>query len=101
MALGGNEKNFYREKRKEKKLGDAMRSAYKASIRTILTSGLVMALCTWLLGFAFEDPGVGQICHILAIGTTSALVMILFILPGVLAACDRLIVRKKTTDQKH
>ena len=93
--------NFYREKRKEKKLGDAMRSAYKASIRTILTSGLVMALCTWLLGFAFEDPGVGQICHILAIGTTSALVMILFILPGVLAACDRLIVRKKTADQKN
>jgi hypothetical protein len=71
-----------------------MRSTYKASIRTILTSGLVMALCTTLLGFAFDDPGVGQICHILAIGTTSALVMILFILPGVLAACDRLIVKK-------
>ena len=87
--------NFYREKRKERELADAMRSAYKASIRTILTSGLVMALCTTLLGFAFEDPGVGQICHILAIGTASALVMILFILPGVLAACDRLIVRKK------
>jgi len=48
-----------------------------------------------LLGFAFKDPGVGQICHILAIGTASALVMILFILPGVLAALDRLIVRKK------
>ena len=86
--------NFYREKRREKELADAMRSTYKASIRTILTSGLVMALCTTLLGFAFDDPGVGQICHILAIGTTSALVMILFILPGVLAACDRLIVKK-------
>ena len=87
--------NFYREKRKEKELKEAMRSAYKASIRTILTSGLVMALCTTLLGFAFKDPGVGQICHILAIGTASALVMILFILPGVLAALDRLIVPKK------
>ena len=87
--------NFYREKRREKELADAMKSAYKASIRTILTSGLVMALCTTLLGFAFKDPGVGQICHILAIGTASALVMILFILPGVLAALDRLIVRKK------
>ena len=86
--------NFYRDKRAEKQGEDAMRSAYKASIRTILTSGLVMALCTWLLGFAFEDPGVGQICHILAIGTTAALIMILFILPGVLAACDRLIVRR-------
>ena len=76
-------------------MADAMKSAYKASIRTILTSGLVMALCTFLLGFAFEDPGVGQICHILAIGTTAALIMILFILPGVLAACDRLVVRRK------
>ena len=87
--------NFYREKRKEKELKDAMRSTYKASIRTILTSGLVMALCTTLLGFAFKDPGVGQICHILAIGTASALVMILFILPGVLAALDRLVAGKK------
>ncbi len=78
-----------------------MGSAYKAAIRAMLSCGLVMALFTTLLGFAFEDPGVGQICHILAIGTASALVMILFILPGVLAACDRLIVRKKTTDQKH
>ena len=87
--------NFYRDKREEKEMADAMKSAYKASIRTILTSGLVMALCTFLLGFAFEDPGVGQICHILAIGTTAALIMILFILPGVLAACDRLVVRRK------
>ena len=87
--------NFYRDKREEKEMADAMKSAYKASIRTILTSGLVMALCTFLLGFAFEDPGVGQICHILAIGTTAALIMILFSLPGVRAACDRLVVRRK------
>ena len=72
-----------------------MKSAYKASIRTILTSGLVMALCTSILGFAFEDPGVGQICHILAVGTFAALIMIMFILPGVLAACDRLVVRRQ------
>lgn len=86
--------NFYRDKRAEKELEGAMKSAYKASIRTILTSGLVMALCTWLLGFAFEDPGVGQICHILAIGTTAAIIMILFILPGVLASADPLVSRK-------
>ena len=86
--------NFYRDKRSDRPMPDAMKSAYKASIRTILTSGLVMALCTSLLGFAFEDPGVGQICHILAIGTFSALIMILFILPGVLAACDRFVAKR-------
>ncbi len=87
--------NFYRDKRKEKELDGAMKSAYKASIRTILTSGLVMILCCALLGSAFEEPAIGQICNILAIGTTSAVVMILFVLPGLLAACDRLVIRRK------
>jgi len=76
-------------------------STYKGSIRTILTSGLIMVFVTWLLGYAFEEPAIGQICHILAIGTTSALVMILLILPGVLAACDRLVVKKSLLHLKE
>ena len=87
--------NFYREKRAEKEPMDAMRSTYRASIRTILTSGLIMVFVTFILGYAFEEPSIRQICHILSIGTASALVMILLILPGILATCDRLVVKRK------
>ena len=67
---------------------EALKSAYQASIRTILTSGLIMIFITWILGYVFADPSIGQICHIISIGVTCALVMILCFLPGMLAVCD-------------
>ena len=88
--------NFYIEKRVEKgKKKEALISAYKASIRTILTSGMIMIFITWIMGYVFEDPSTGQICHIISIGVACALVMILFFLPGMLTACDRLIVPRR------
>ncbi len=88
--------NFYIEKRVEKgKKKEALISAYKASIRTILTSGMIMIFITWIMGYVFEDPSTGQICHIISIGVACALVMILFFLPGMLTAFDRLIVPRR------
>ncbi|MBQ7425106.1 MAG: MMPL family transporter, partial [Lachnospiraceae bacterium] len=92
--------NFYIEKRLDRGKKEALISTYKASIRTILTSGMIMVFITWIMGYVFEDPSVGQICHIISIGVACALVMILFFLPAILAACDRVIVPKRaSTDQ--
>lgn len=80
--------NYYRENRKIQKPEDALTTAYNRSIHTIMTSGLIMVLVTFILGFAFSDPTIGQICHIISAGVTIAIVMILFVLPGVLCALD-------------
>lgn len=81
--------NYYRESRKTLSAPDALTASYNGSIHTILTSGMIMVIVTWILGYAFPDPTVGQICHIIALGAGSALVLILFVLPGILAALDR------------
>ncbi len=86
--------NYYREGRKSESIRDAAESAYRNSFRTILTSGLIIIIATVILGYAFEDPSIGQICHTIAKGTSAALVLIIFVLPGMLCALDRLVLNK-------
>ena len=87
--------NYYREGRRSMPIEDSMKSAYRNSIRTILTSGLIIVFATIILGYAFEDPSIGQICHTIAKGTAAALILIIFILPGMLCALDRFVKTEK------
>ena len=86
--------SYYREKRETMGVKDALLGAYDGSIHTILTSGLIMILVTGLLGFTVSDPTIGQICQTLSIGTLSATLLILFVLPGLLASFDRIVTKK-------
>ncbi len=86
---------YYREKRSEMGINEAIIQAYNGSIHTILTSGLIMVVVTAILGYAFKDPTVGQICHTISKGAATAIILILFILPGILASFDRWIVKRK------
>jgi hypothetical protein len=45
-------------------------------------------------GFAFADPAVQQIVHTISKGAAIAVILILFVLPGILAALDRFITPK-------
>lgn len=89
--------NYYRENRKTMEIKEAIAAAYNGSIHTILTSGLIMVIVTGIIGFSPVDPTIAQICQTISIGSLSAILLILFILPGLLAAFDKLIVRKKKT----
>ena len=82
--------NYYREARKQGDTAEALRKAYAGSIHTILTSGLIIVIVTAIFGQCFGEPTVEQICRTLSIGAASAILLILFILPGVLACFDRL-----------
>ncbi len=82
--------NYYREARAGLDIAGSVREAYRNSINTVLTSSLIIIIVTFLLGYAFPNPTVGEICHTISLGCTSALLMILFLLPGVLAALDRI-----------
>ena len=81
--------DYYLEKRRSTDdLKEVLQSAYDHSIHTILTSGLIIVIVTMILGNVFPNPATGQICFTIGEGAAVALIMILFILRGVLAALD-------------
>ena len=86
--------SYYREMRAILPVKEAMVAAYKGSLHTILTSGTIMVLITAVIGPLFGNPTVEQIVRTLSVGCASAMFLILFILPGILALCDKIVVRK-------
>lgn len=92
---------YYREARATLPVRDALIAAYRGSIHTILTSGSIMVLITAVIGPLFGNPTIEQIVRTLAIGCASAILLILFILPGILALCDRLVYRKPKADKTN
>ncbi|MCM1363224.1 MAG: efflux RND transporter permease subunit [Clostridiales bacterium] len=87
--------NYYCENRKTLPIKEALTAAYTGSTHTILTSGLILILVTAIVGNFFAEPTVSAIVKTVSIGALCATLLILFVLPGVLAVCDRLIIRKK------
>ncbi len=81
--------NYFREYRKTAPRAEALQTAFRGSIHTILTSGLIIVTVTAILGQCFGEPTVEQICQTISIGATSAILLIVFILPGILACLDR------------
>ena len=89
--------NYYCEHRRNLAIKEAMKMAYADSIHTIMTSGMVLVLITAVVGRMFEDAAVSAIVKTISIGSFCAITLILFVLPGILAACDKLVIKKKKT----
>lgn len=92
--------SYYREMRATLSVKEATVAAYKGSIHTILTSGTIMVLITAVIGPLFGNPTIEQIVRTLSVGCASAMFLILFILPGILALCDKIFVRKEKNGKK-
>ena len=88
--------SYYREHRQRGDLQEAIRGAYDGSLHTILTSALIMIVAAGILGFVFANPAIGEICLMISRGAISATLIIVFILPGMLAALDRFVCPKKS-----
>ena len=86
--------NYYRESRRIFSVQDALKKAYEGSIHTIMTSGMILVLVTAAVGNLFEDAAVTAIVNTISIGSLCAIILILFVLPGILAVVDKLIIRK-------
>ena len=93
--------NYYRENRKTMDIKGALLSAYNGSIHTILTSGLIMVIVTGAIGMSPVAPTIAQICRIISIGALSAILLILFVLPGLIATCDRFVTKDKSKKKKE
>ncbi|MCD8004540.1 MAG: efflux RND transporter permease subunit [Oscillospiraceae bacterium] len=87
--------NYYRTNRRSMGMKASLLGAYASSIQTILTSGLIIVLATAILGYAFSDLTIRQICHTIAKGAACSILLILFVLPGVLASFDRLVTGRR------
>ena len=94
--------NNYREARTSLDIKGAIRKAYKSSTHTIVTSGTIMTIAPLAMSFMMDDPTTIMILQCIAIGAFAAVMMIIFVLPGLLAAFDRFIARrKKKTEPKQ
>ena len=87
--------NYYRENRRTMTRRDAAAAAYKGSIRTILTSGLIMVIAPGVMAALIEDVMISNIVSCLAVGAFMAIVLILTVVPAVLVVLDRLVVYGK------
>ena len=86
--------NYYREGRRTLPVGEALKKAYRGSIRTIMTSGLIIVLAPGIMSLLVEDRTISSIVGCIAVGGLSAIMLILFVLPACLAVCDPLIIKK-------
>ena len=86
--------NYYTENRKKAGALEAVRKAYEGAIHTIATSGLILVIVPSLVGRFFQDPTITAIVDTIAVGSLSAIGLILICLPGILISFDKLVVRK-------
>lgn len=87
--------NYYLEKRQTLDILDALKESYRCSIHTILTSGLILIMVPAIMTVLVSDPTIQDIVKSISIGAFATVLLILFVLPGIFAATDKIIARKK------
>ena len=92
--------NFYRENRKTESVTQSLKAAYEGSLHTIMTSGSILVLVLAALGLFASSAMISEVCITMSIGVFIAILLILFVLPGLVVCCDRLIVRGKTREKR-
>ena len=83
--------DYYHRARESMSKKDAIIHALRSAIHTILTSGLVLITVTAGVGLVYlsAEPSTAEILFTIAKGGFLACLLIVFILPGTLAALDR------------
>ena len=84
----------YREARQTQPIREAVQTAYRNSIRTVSMSGSILVIVCLILGLTAGGI-TGQICLVISEGAFASVVLVLLVLPGLLAALDRLMVPKR------
>lgn len=87
--------NNYREARASECKIDSIRKAYMSSTHTILTSGMIMTLAPLAMSLLIDDAMIAMILQCIAAGALASVLLIIFVLPSLLAAFDKFVVRKR------
>ena len=91
--------NYYVTLRKTESIKDSLAKAYTGAFSTIFTSSSILIIITLIVGLTMKDPTTSQVCLTISKGALIATILIVFILPGILAACDKLVCRSATKKQ--
>lgn len=86
--------DYYREKRMTLPIMPALRKSYKNTIHSIMTSGLILILCPYIMSILMTDPTISIILKSISVGALAAILLTLLVLPGLLAAFDRIVTQK-------
>lgn len=86
--------NYYIEVREECSPDKALPEVLKRSVRAIAMSAIIMIVVTFVCGLLMNGA-VASILMTICIGAFSALLLVVFVLPSLLAVFDKLIVKKK------
>lgn len=93
--------DYYREKRMTLPIMPALRKSYKNTIHSIMTSGLILILCPYIMSILMTDPTISIILKSISVGALAAILLILLVLPGLLAAFDRIVTQKGSHAARH
>ncbi len=92
--------SYYRESRLTMGIKDSVINAYNKSILTIISSSSILIIVTLIVA-GFASAIAAKICETISEGTFASVILILFLLPGVLAATDKFICRKGYYKEKN
>ena len=92
--------NFYKESRQVTDMAGALKLAYERSIHTIMTSGSILVLVLAAIGLFAPSSMIRSVSITLSIGSTIAILLILFVLPGMTACFDRFIISDRKNRNK-
>ena len=87
--------NNYREARTSNCKIESIRRAYLSSTHTIITSGMIMTLAPLAMSVLLDDTAIVMILQCIAAGALAAVLLIVFVLPGLLAALDKFVIKNK------
>lgn len=86
----------YRENRKSLKKKSAVIQTLSDVFVSIMTSGSVLTIVGFLLGWMSSNQLLAQLGIFVGRGAVFSLAIVLFVLPGLLYICDGMIIRNKT-----
>ena len=86
--------SYYMESRQNLDIKESLINAYNKSIHTILTSASILTLVTLVVGY-FGSAITGKICITISEGTIASTILTVFLLPNIIAAFDKLFIKKK------
>lgn len=91
--------HYYRESRQGRDILPALEHAFSGTVHTIMTSGLILILVTFLLGHFVQVRTIAEVCTTISIGALSTVLLILWVLPSMVVLLDRWIAKKPKQDR--
>ena len=79
---------------------ESLAAAYDGSLHSISTSGVILTLVPFAMSFTLSDAMICSILKSISAGAAVIMLLVLFVLPGVLAALDKILIpAKRRADQ--